>query len=234
MVTSKDALGLISLAIAAAAYSAYLWQTARQKDIQPHPVSWFLFTLATIVAFAAQWVRSAGPGSWVTAVTALVCFMIAVLSLTKYLLASTHDELEGVKPDERIRSVSNIVSLGLSLIAIFAFLHAKSAVGAAISATAADLVGYYPSIKKAKRKPFNDSATSFTLNSAKFIPALFAMGSYSLATSLYPATLVVMNGYVAVLLMKGRKKEAFPHESWSPRIAWLCYRREWGIPLPVR
>jgi hypothetical protein len=125
-------------------------------------------------------------------------------------------------------------SLGLSVIAIFAFLHAKSPAGAAISATFADLVGYYPSIKKARRKPFNDSTTSFALNSVKFVPALFAMGSYSLATCLYPATLVVMNGYVAILLMQGRKKESFPDESWSPRIAWLCYRPEWGIPLLVR
>jgi hypothetical protein len=232
MITPKNMLGVLSLLMTAVAYSLYIWQTARQKNIQPHPVSWFLFGLATTVVFKAQWVRSAGPGSWVTAVTALVCFIITALSLEKYRLVSKRKKLEGVEPDERIRSMSNIVSFVLSVIAIFVFLHAKSPLGAAISATAADLVGYYPTIKKGRRQPFNDSTTSFALNSAKFIPALFAMGSYSLATCFYPAALVAMNGYVVILLMEERKKAAFPEESWSPKIAWLCYKPEWGDPIP--
>ena len=54
-------------------------------------------------------------------------------------------------------------------------------------------LGYGSTIKKGWIEPQKDSVTSFALNSAKFVPSLFALQSYSLATWLYPATLVLMN-----------------------------------------
>jgi cytochrome c-type biogenesis protein CcmH/NrfF len=39
----------------------------------------------------------------------------------------------------------------------------------------------------------------------KFVPSLFALDSYSIATWLYPATLVVVNGFVAALLVSRRR-----------------------------
>jgi len=219
MLLSKDALGLLSLAITAAAYTLYIWQTARDKDIQPHPVSWFLFGLATTVAFLAQWVRGGGPGSWVTAITALVCFVISGLSFFKY---------------EWTFSWSDGVSASFTSIAVIFFLSAKNPMYAAVFATSADIAGYYPTIKKGWHKPLNDSVTSFALNSAKFIPALFALESYSLATWLYPAVLVMMNFAVAAGLLVRRKQFMFPEAAWSPRIGWLCWVADWRqIAVPA-
>jgi hypothetical protein len=217
MLSSKDALGLLSLAITAAAYTVYIWQTAHDRDIQPHPVSWFLFGLATTVAFLAQRVRGGGPGSWVTAITALVCFVISGLSFFKHSWSF---------------SWSDGVSAAFTGIALFAFFFAKSPMYAAVFATSADIAGYYPTIKKGWHKPFNDSVTSFTLNSAKFVPALFALESYSVATWLYPATLVVMNVAVASGLLVRRKQFMFPETAWSPRVGWLCWIADWR-PIAV-
>jgi hypothetical protein len=111
---------------------------------------------------------------------------------------------------------------------------AKSPLWAAIFATAADWAAYYPTIEKGWNEPFNDSVTSFTLNSAKFIPALFALESYSLATWLYPAALVVMNFTVAFGLLVRRKQAMFPGTAWSPRIGWLCWIADWRpIAIPA-
>jgi hypothetical protein len=208
MLLSKSGLGLLSLAIMFAAYTIYIRQTVRDKQIQPHPVSWFLFGLATSVAFLAQWVRGAGPGSWVTATTSVVCFIISGLSFFK-----NRWEL----------SWSDGISATLTVSALFAFFYAKSAMYAAIFATSADVAGYFPSIKKGWQKPFNDSVSSFTLNSVKFIPAIFALESYSLATCLLPITLVFMNGGVATLLLIRRQRlgheERTPHEEASSHVS---------------
>ncbi len=45
------------------------------------------------------------------------------------------------------------------------------------------------------------SVTSFAINAAKFVPSLMAMDPISFATSCYPATLLVLNTAVAIMLL---------------------------------
>jgi hypothetical protein len=73
-------------------------------------------------------------------------------------------------------------------------------------ATAIDVVGYGPTVKKGWAKPHNDSASSFALNGVKFVPAICALKSYSVTTWLYPATLVLVNGAVALMLVWRRRR----------------------------
>jgi hypothetical protein len=194
MLPSKHGLGVLSLALTAAAYFVYVWQTTRNRQIQPHPVSWFLFGLATTVAFLAQWVKGAGSGSWVTAITAAVCFVISGLSFFKN--AWTFSWSDGI-------------CATFTISGLIAFFYARSPTSAAIFATGADVAGYYPTLRKGWQKPFNDSVSSFALNSAKFVPAIFALESYSLATWLYPATLIVMNTATALFLSIRRRQIGF-------------------------
>lgn len=81
---------------------------------------------------------------------------------------------------------------------------------AAILATAIDLIGYEPTIRKALNKPYEDSITAFTLNSFKFIPSLLAMHTVSMSTALYPAVMIPANAFVALLLFEGRRRASFP------------------------
>jgi hypothetical protein len=100
------------------------------------------------------------------------------------------------------------LSLSAGIILLFYYLLAKNAFSSAILATAMDVVGYGPTVKKGWAKPYNDSVSSFALNSIKFIPALCALKSYSLTTWLYPFTLVVVNGAVALMLFLRRQRVA--------------------------
>ncbi len=58
------------------------------------------------------------------------------------------------------------------------------------------------------RHPRKDSVTSFALNEAKFVPSLMAMDPLSIATSFYPATLLVLNAAVSIMLLL-RRRAAF-------------------------
>ncbi len=184
-------LGALSVAISAVAYGIYIWQTTKNKRILPHPFSWLLWGFVTTVATLAQRAKGAGAGSWVTAFTALVCFIICALTFRK----------------QRWRfSRVDKISLVFGVIALFAYELARSPTIAAVSATVADLLGYNSTIEKGWNDPYSDSATSFALNSVKFLPALGALGAYSIATCLYPATLIVVNGAVAYMLHKRRRQ----------------------------
>jgi hypothetical protein len=196
-ISAKPTLGVLSIAISVIAYGIYLWQTTKEEGIRPHPLSWLLWGFVTAVATVAQWAKGAGPGYWVTAFTAIACFIIGVLTLRKY---------------KHQFSRLDWIALILGIAAVFWFAFEKNPTAAAVLATIADVLGYYSTVKKGWHYPYSDSPICFALNSIKFIPALFALDAYSVATWLYPATIVIVNGGVAIMLFLRQKAlSSAPH-----------------------
>ena len=189
-ISAKPTMGAFSIAIGVVAYAIYLWQTARKGGIQPHPLSWLLWGFVTAVATLAQWAKGAGPGYWVTAFTTVACFIIGALTLTKH---------------KHQFSRFDWIAVVVGILAVFFFALARNPTAAAVLATIADVLGYYSTVKKGWHYPYADSPISFALNSAKFIPAILALEAYSLATWLYPSTLVIVNGGVAIMLFARRR-----------------------------
>jgi hypothetical protein len=71
----------------------------------------------------------------------------------------------------------------------------------AVLATSADLTLYIPIFKKAWMPPEKEYIPSYGLNSMKFVPSLFTMGSYSVGTCLYPSAMIVINAMVVIYLL---------------------------------
>jgi len=187
----KSFLGGLAVAISVLAYVIYIWQTIKKDGIRPHPFSWLLWGFVTTVATFAQHAKGAGAGLWVTAFTAVVCVIIGTLTLSK---------------NKWRFSVSDWTSLAPGIVAAVCYAVAKDPTAAAVSATVADVVGYKPTVSKGWVDPASENALSFFLNSVKFIPAIGALDSYSVATWLYPATLVIVNGGVCIMLILRRRK----------------------------
>lgn len=186
----KLAMGGLSLAIMFAAYAVYFWQSHQPDNVQPHPFSWLLWGLVTLVAYFAQVLAGAGPGSWVSGLTAMICFAIGIDSFVR---------------NRWTFSIGDFVSLALGIGVLVFYLCERRPTESAVLATTADVVGYLPTFRKGWRYPHRDSITSFGLNSVKFIPAIAALHTYRVATWLYPATMVVANAGVALMLF-GRRQ----------------------------
>jgi hypothetical protein len=202
----KFIMGITSIAIGIVAYGVYLWQTSRTGGTQPHPFSWLLWGLVTGVAFIVQVATGGGAGSWVSGFTAVMCIVIGLFSLFQHRWQF---------------ALFDWLSLAAGLILLVYYLTAKNLLSSAIAATAMDVIGYGPTVKKGWAKPYNDSVSSFTLNSIKFVPALCALNSYSVTTWLYPTTLVFVNGAVAMMLLLRRRKVALDIDGSEPARARL-------------
>jgi hypothetical protein len=195
--STKGALGALSVLIMVVAYAIYLRQTFH-RQVLPHPLSWFLFGSTTLVTYCVQAAKGAGPGSWVTGLTAVSCFVIFAYSWYRgRVLAHS--------PGDWVFFWGAFGVLGCYIASIL--LDVDSTFSAAVAA-AADLIAYAPSVRKGWNKPNDDSVTSYLLNSAKFIPSLFALGSYSVATCLLPAALVLANAAFAGMLLWRRVRLA--------------------------
>ena len=185
----KILLGLAAAGVGIAAY-AYYFRGILAGKTKPHVFTWLVWALITSIVFAAQVQKGAGPGAWVTGVTALCTFLVAAIAFKS-----------GYKD---IRLLDWFCLAG-ALLGLGLWITTKDPLSAVVTVTLVDAIAFLPTFRKAYRKPFEENATAFALNSLKFIVGLAALETYALATWLYPASLVLTNGAFALMLLLRRR-----------------------------
>ncbi len=185
----RDALGLLSVALAVLAAVIYIAQTLR-GDVRPHPLSWFLFGVLSLTGYLVQRDEGARQGSWTLLAMTIISFLFVAVSVARGERSFSRTEW------------AFVAAAG----AVFAlYMFSRDANVAAALTTAVDALGYGPTFRRGWSFPRKDSVTSFAINAAKFVPSLMAMDPISFATSSYPATLLVLNTAVAIMLLLRRR-----------------------------
>jgi hypothetical protein len=208
-ISFKNVMGALAVLIAIAAYAIYVWQSLR-GEARPHPLSWLIFGVLTGTGYLVQLDQSAGPGSWVMAITAAVCFLLCLMSFWRgerafpwyewaFLLAATivfifylwsrQPNRFGIALSDPLRNI---------------LIRHGPAISSCLAA-AVNVLGFGPTVTKAWLRPQSDSITTFVLNSLKFVPSLLAMDSISVATCIFPITLIGANAVVAAVIYRRRQ-----------------------------
>ncbi len=78
----KDALGILSVAMAIVAAIIYIIQTLR-GEIRPHPLSWFLFGTLSATGYWVQREQGAQQGSWTLLAMTIICFLFVAASVMR-------------------------------------------------------------------------------------------------------------------------------------------------------
>ncbi|KKQ72128.1 MAG: hypothetical protein UT33_C0005G0049 [Candidatus Peregrinibacteria bacterium GW2011_GWC2_39_14] len=181
----KVILGYISILIAIASYIIYFERIFTNK-IKPHAFSWLIWSISVGIAFLASFIKNGGSGSWVIGLTSIACFIIFILALFK---------------GEKKFNKFDWISLASALAAIFLWIFTKEPTFSVILITIIDLIGFIPTANKSFYKPNEESALFFSLAGFKFIIAIFAINSFSINTLLYPASLVLTNSVLALIIL---------------------------------
>jgi hypothetical protein len=185
----RDALGILSVILAILAAVIYILQTLR-GEVRPHPLSWFLFGILSATGYWVQRDEGARQGSWTLLAMTIICFMFVAVSVAR-----------GERSFSRTEWAFVVAGGAVFII----YLFTKEANVAAALTTVIDALGYGPTFTRGWSLPRKDSVTSFALNGAKFVPSLMAMDPISFATSFYPATLLVLNTAVSIMLLMRRR-----------------------------
>lgn len=185
----KEFLGLAATIIALVGYVPYLLGMYR-GSVHPHVFSWLVWALLTGISFFLQMGAGAGPGAWVTGITAIICIIITMWSL---------------KVGEKNITRSDWAAFLASLAAIPVWLGADSPVLAMVLITIIDMLAFWPTFRKSWWKPWDEALSEYWTASIKFSIALFAMDQFTLVTALYPAVLVFMHlAFIAMAVMRRR------------------------------
>jgi hypothetical protein len=188
----RDALGILSVVMAILAAVIYVFQTLR-GEVRPHPLSWFLFGILSATGYWVQRDQGANQGSWTLLAMTVICFLFVAASVARGERSFSRQEWA-------------FVVAGGAVFVVYLFTR-EANIAAALT-TVVDALGYGPTFLRGWTHPKKDSVTSFALNGAKFVPSLMAMDPISFATSFYPATLLVLNAAVSIMLVTRRRAVA--------------------------
>ena len=185
----KEGMGLLSVLLALLAFGIYGWQ-AIVGLARPHPLSWLLFGVLSGTGYLIQRDQNAGAGSWALFTMTILCLLLSGISIVK---------------GERRFPWQEWAFLAVALVVFVFYLLENEPTTAAVLATAVDALGFGPTFSRGWAQPRKDSVTSFALNGVKFVPSLLAMETVSVATCIYPVSLIVLNAAVAVMLLVRRR-----------------------------
>jgi hypothetical protein len=145
---------------------------------KPHLFSWFLWGVMTLIIWYVQYLHGAGPGAWMTFVTAVFCLIIAGCAC-----------LYGEK---RITQ-SDWVALLLGFTAIPLWYFTKNPLFAVILLTVIDMIGLYPTIRKALLNPWQENLPFTAVTSVKYALGIAAIDHMTPVNWFYAGAMLVQN-----------------------------------------
>ncbi len=182
--TIKIFLGVLSVAFAFVAYYFYFRDMLSGKT-KPHAFSWLVWGLLAGTGFFAQVSAQAGIGAWATGLTSVVSLAIFVFAL----------KIGATRP-----TPFDWMLLGVALVSLLLLFVARSEEVALLLTLSALVAGFAMNIRKAYRKPQEENARAFWLNTLKFVPAIFALAHFTFLTAAYPIVAALGNAAVALVV----------------------------------
>lgn len=186
----NDLIGLIAAILAVYAFIPYFIGIARGTT-KPHVFTWLLFALLTGIGGAAQLAAGGGAGSWVMAVSSIMCCLVFAFALRR---------------GERHITRSDWVTFLVALLALPLWYFTKDPLWSVLLVIAIDAMAFYPTFRKSWHKPWEEVLQSYVISAIKFFLGLVALEEMSLTTVLYPAYLVLANTAFVVMSLRRRKK----------------------------
>lgn len=189
MVTAKELLGYISVAVTLISYASYFY-TIFCGRTKPHAFSWVIWGILVSIAFYAQYSNGAGSGAWATGVVGASCFAVAVIAL--------------FRGEKDIRK-SDWLTFIAALLIIPVWYFTNNPLFAIILVMFIDGCGYYPTFRKSYHKPYEESILLYSLGVLQVFLSLCAMANYYLVNILYPIFIMCLNSVFVCMVVWRRK-----------------------------
>lgn len=147
-------------------------------NTRPHLYTWLIWSIVTVIAFLGQIVSGGGAGSWATGVSALLTIGVTV-GCWWFGYGSTDI------------TTFDKICLVLALIAILPWLLVESVLWSVILASAIDVIGFFPTMRKTWHAPKSESLGSMYVDAIKHSLSIASLNFYSITTWLYPAAVLL-------------------------------------------
>lgn len=186
----KELLGMIAIVLTFVAFIPYIKSILAGKT-KPHVFSWVIWGITTFIVFLAQLADSGGAGAWSIGISGIITMFVAYLAYIK-------------KADSTITK-SDWLFFIMAISAIPLWYITSNPLWAVVILTGIDTIGFFPSIRKAYIKPFEDQILLYATMVIRNITSIAALENYTLTTILFPAVITITCLiFIAVVLARRR------------------------------
>ena len=182
--------GLTAGFLSFTAYILYMVTTVWGKT-RPNRVTWWILTVVNLIILTSYYSIGARDTVWIPASYVLGSLIIALLSLR-------YGE-GGWSRFDQLCACGAGVSIALWWLFTAPFL-------ALLASMSIDFLGLLPTVRKSFLRPHTEDRTAWTLDFFASAINLFAVEHWIFDVAVYPIYLVLMNGLIAALLFRKRRR----------------------------
>lgn len=184
----KITFAIIGALLAVAGNLPYLRDVIK-KRIQPHPYTWFIWSIVSGVTFFGQVAKGVGAAAIAFGASEIFTIIIFLFSL-RY----------GFKKIPKNDSYFFIAAL----LGIVPWIILKDPTWSVIIMVSIDLVAFIPTLKKTWSQPKTESPLLYGSNVLRHGFALMALSSYNIATILHSISMIVTNTIMTYFILRKR------------------------------
>lgn len=181
---------ILAAVITLAGSASYAWATVRGRT-QPNRVTWSLWTLAPMIAFAAELAQGVG-------VQAVLTFAVGFGPLL--VVAASFLDPKAYASLTRL----DLACGGLSVVALIGWALTGAGDIAIAFSILADLFAAIPTVRKAYLRPATESAAAFLAMGLGAVVTLLTIkpDQWSFATAAFPMYIVVVTSVIGALVLR--------------------------------
>jgi hypothetical protein len=187
----KEAFAIIASLLAIVGNIPYLRDVIKNK-IEPHPYTWFVWTIVSAVTFFGQISKGAGIGALPTAAAEIFTVIIFFLSIKN-----------GFKHIIRTDTYFMI----FALLGIIPWIISRDPTISVITVVCIDLIAFIPTIRKTWKHPHLETPILYGSNVLRHILALISLHTYNIATTLHSIAMIFTNTIMTMIIMAKNKRK---------------------------
>lgn len=184
----KEILAVVAALIAIAGNVPYLRKVVR-REIQPHPFTWFVWSIVSCIVFFGQVQKGAGIG-------ALPTFAAEIFTILIFFAALKY----GFSDIKR----ADVYFLFIALLGLIPWYLTKDPTISVIIAVGIDVVAFIPTLRKTYQNPQSETSILYGANVVRHALSLLSLEAYNIATTLHSIVMLVTNSVMVVLIKRQR------------------------------
>lgn len=185
----KEFLAGLAVVLAIVGNVGYLRDVIGGK-VRPHPYTWLVWSIVSMVTFFGQLVKGGGLGSIPTGVAEGFTILIFLFSL---------------KNGFRDIARRDTYFLVIALLGLIPWALTKDPTISVIIVVSMDAFAFIPTLRKSWQKPETERPLLYAMNVLRHALTLMTLGSYNVATTLHSIVMIVTNTLmVGFINRKGR------------------------------
>jgi hypothetical protein len=176
---------ILASLLAVAGNTPYIRDVLKNK-VFPHPVSWLLWSIVSLVTFLGVWQKGGGIGSIPMLISELFTLTIFFISLKN-----------GFKNVNR----KDLYLLATALLGLIPWIITKDPTLSVLVVVAVDLVAFVPTITKTYKNPSSENHLLYGSNVIRHVLIILSLQAYNLATTSHSVTMLVLNIVMVYLIV---------------------------------